>query len=80
MIKELLNMMPGTPDRQSLLDYLNSSTYDELVEIDLNRDHFKFLYNINDKYHVPGTEGSFEQYYSYAVEHQIHPEDCQAYA
>ena len=80
MINGLLSMAAGRQSQDFVLEYLNNSGYDEMLGIDLNEDRFKFLYNIEGKYHIPATEGSFRNFYSYVLDHLIHGEDCQTYA
>ena len=53
----------------SFLSFLNSSSFDELIRIDLKKDHYKFIYNIDDKYEIPATEGVFSRYYAYTAQH-----------
>ncbi len=60
--------MKKDPD-VSLLDFLNYSSFDELLQIDLKNDRYEFIYNIEDKYVVPATEGVYSQYYAYTVQH-----------
>ena len=80
MINGLLSMAAGRQSQDFVLEYLNNSGYDEMLGIDLNEDRFKFIYNIEGKYHIPATEGSFRNFYSYVLDHLIHGEDCQTYA
>ena len=60
----------------SVPEFLEHSSYDELVEIDLNTNRYKFVYNVADKYYLPVTEGAFDEFCNYAVEHLIHPPGC----
>ena len=64
----------------SVPEFLEHSSYDELVEIDLNTNRYKFVYNVADKYYLPVTEGAFDEFYNYAVEHLIHPDEAGLYA
>ena len=80
MIRELLALARGDGKSNPIMEFLNNSNYDEMLGIDLNNDRFKFMYNIGDKYHVPATEGSYRNFYDYAVDHLIHPEDRELYA
>ena len=80
MINELLAMAPGKPSQDFVLEYLNNSSYDEMLGIDLNEDRYRFMYNIEGKYRIPATEGSYRNFYDYAVDHLVHEEDRQAYA
>ena len=80
MINGLLAMASGKSSQDFVLEYLNNSSYDEMLGIDLNEDRYRFMYNIEGKYRVPATEGSYRNFYSYAVDNLVHEEDCQAYA
>ena len=63
----------------SIPDFLEHSSYDELIEINLNTNHYKFIYNVADKYYAPVTEGLYSEFHKYAVDHVIHPEDAALY-
>lgn len=63
----------------SVADFLEHSSYDELIEINLNEDHYRFVYNVADKYYAPITEGMYSEFHKYAVDHLIHPDDAGAY-
>ncbi len=80
MMRELLDMLDKGMSRENMLAFLNNSSYDEMLGIDLNNDRFKFLYNIEGKYQVPATEGSFRNFFEYVLEHLIHEEDKALYA
>ena len=80
MIDSLLSIARDSQSRGFVLEYLNNSTYDDMLGIDLKEDRFKFLYNIEGTYQIPATEGSFRNFYSYAVDHLVHEEDRQVYA
>ena len=80
MINGLLAMASDRQSQEFVLDYLNNSTYDEMLGIDLNEDRYKFLYNIEGKYRIPATEGRFRSFYDYAVDHLVFDEDRQDYA
>ena len=80
MINGLMAMAAGRQSQDFVLEYLNNSSYDEMLGINLNEDHFKFLYNIEGKYQVPAKEGSFRSFYTYVADHLIHEEDRELYA
>ncbi|MBR1820385.1 MAG: EAL domain-containing protein [Clostridia bacterium] len=80
MIRELLALFKGNELPVPILEFLNNSSYDEMLGIDLGKDRYKFMYNIDGKYHIPSVEGSFRGFYDYAVDHLIHPDDRQTYA
>ena len=43
MLKNLLALSAGRGSLESIMAFLNNSSYDEMVGIDLNKDHFKFF-------------------------------------
>ena len=80
MINGLLALASVKSSQDFVLEYLNNSTYDEMLGIDLNEDRFRFMYNIEGKYQVPAMEGSYRNLYGYAVDHLVHEEDRRTYA
>lgn len=80
MIMGLLSLVKGDGAQEFIMEYLNNSSYDEMLGIDLNEDRFSFIYNIEDKYHLPATQGGFRNFYEYAVDHLVFEEDRQVYA
>ena len=63
-----------------MMDFLEHSSYDELIEIDLNENRYRFVYNVADKYYAPVTAGVYSEFYRYAADHMIHPDDAGFYA
>ena len=63
----------------SLLDMLNSSSCDEIVEIDTNADTFKQIYHVDGKYFVPSVEFSYKDLLDFTEKHIIHPDDLGVY-
>ena len=66
-------------DKRSLINYLNSSTCDEIVEIDLVNDTFKQFYHVEGKYFVPNVEFSYKDLIEFTIAHIVHPDDIGAY-
>ena len=64
----------------SISEFLEHSSYDELIEINLNTNRYRFVYNVADKYYLPVTEGAYSEFYKYAVDHLIHPDEAGLYA
>ena len=64
----------------SISEFLEHSSYDELIEINLKTNRYKFVYNVADKYYLPVTEGVYSEFYKYAVDHLIHPDETGLYA
>ena len=75
MIKELFELLPLDKGSFSMLNFMNQSSFDEMVGVDLENDRFRFIYNIEEKYQVPATEGTFHNFIEYMVEHLVYPQD-----
>ena len=75
----LLNLLSGDTPDSKILDTLNKSSFDELFCIDLNRDFFKFIYNIEDKYLPPTMEGTYRAFFEYCSDRLVHPDDRAIY-
>ena len=63
----------------SLIDLLNNSSCDEIVEIYVNKDTFKQFYHVNGKYAVPLVNLTYDEVFDYVSEHIVHPEDKHLY-
>ena len=70
--QELLDFI-GRPE--SVVEYLNSQSFDELVEMDLVNNRIKNLFHVEGKYFIPVFDGSFKDLYHYSSENMIHPDD-----
>jgi diguanylate cyclase (GGDEF) domain len=80
MNANLISLFLREESEISFLEFLNNSSFDELIRIDFREDRYKFIYNIEDKYEVPATEGSFSQFCAFSVQHLLNEEDSRAYA
>ena len=78
--KGMLDFFKKRSQPLSVPEFLEHSSYDELIEIDLNTNRYRFIYNVADKYFSPITEGTFSEFYKYAVDHMIHPDEVVMYA
>ena len=78
--KGMLDFFKKRSQPLSVSEFLEHSSYDELIEIDLNNNRYRFVYNVADKYYLPVTEGVYDEFYNYAVEHLIHPDEAALYA
>ena len=64
----------------SLIDMLNNSSCDELIEINLKEDKYHQLFHVDGKYFVPTiTDVSFDNLFDFVAEHIIHPDDKEIY-
>ena len=66
-------------DPQTIRDILDSSPFDEQVEIDYLNNYCRNIYHTPDKYHVPVMASTYLDLYRYSVNQMIHPEDKPAY-
>ena len=78
--KGMLDFFKNRNKPVSVSDFLEHSSYDELIEIDLNENRYRFVYNVADKYYAPVTAGVYSEFYRYAADHMIHPDDAGFYA
>ncbi len=66
-------------DRHSLINYLNNSSCDEIVEVDLVNDTFKQFYHVVGKYFLPTVDVSYRVLVDFTANHIVHPDDVGAY-
>ena len=78
--KGMLDFFKKRSQPLSVPEFLEHSSYDELIEINLNTDRYRFIYNVADKYFSPITEGTFSEFYKYAVDHMVHPDEVVMFA
>ena len=63
-------------EKLSLIDYLDNSSFDEAVFVDLKADSFTQLYHVDGKYFIPLLDSiSFNSLFYYATDHIVHPDD-----
>ena len=79
MKNDWLNLGSRDAGYQTVLERLNASPYDELVEIDLFNDRCRNLWHVENKYYVPVLHGDWSELYHYCAEHMIHPDDRETY-
>ena len=60
---------------KSIVEYLDSLSFDELVEVDLYNDRIKNLFHVEGKYYVPVFDGAHKDLYRFSSENMIHPDD-----
>ena len=66
-------------DKHSLINLLNNSSCDEVIEVDLVNDTYKQLYHVEGKYFVPNVDISFKELVDFTSKHIIHPDDIGTY-
>ena len=59
----------------SLIDMLNASSCDEIVEVDIANDTFKQFYHVDGKYFVPAVGHSYRDLLDFTYNHVVHPDD-----
>ena len=62
-----------------LIDLLNNSSCDEILEVNVKEDTFKQIYHVDGKYFVPVVEFSYKDLYSFVIDYIVHPDDKEAY-
>ena len=63
----------------SLVDFLNDSTCDEVMDIDLSKDTFRQVYHKEGKYFVPIVQASYKELYDFTYRFIVHPDDRDIY-
>ena len=62
-----------------LIDLLNNSSCDEILEINIEKDTFKQFYHVDGKYFVPPLDYSYKKLQDFVIKHIVHPEDVDIY-
>ena len=78
MMSALLKFSKEHPEFP-VIDFLNQSAFDELITVDLSRDQYRYVYNVDQKYWTPSMEGTFSTFFDYVSGRIIHPDDQQKY-
>lgn len=63
----------------SIIDYLDSSSFDELAVFDLINDRHENIYHVDGKYLVPMLRSTYGEIYSHACDYLVHPDDREIY-
>ena len=66
-------------DKHSLINLLNNSSCDEIIEVDLVHDTYKQFYHVEGKYFVPNVDISFKELVDFTSKHIIHQDDIGTY-
>ena len=59
----------------SIVDFLNDSSCDEIVDLNLEKDTFRQIYKKEGKYFVPVVHTSFKELFDFAYQYIVHPDD-----
>ena len=77
--KEFYNFFFRQGETLSLIDYLDNSFCDEIGLVDLNKNEYKMIYHVEDKYFGPQSDGTFEFLFEFAANNVVHPDDQATY-
>ena len=70
-----LNLGGHDMEYQTVLDRLNASPYDELLEIDVINDRCRNLWHVQNKYYLPMPQGNWSELYRYCADHMVYSKD-----
>lgn len=62
-----------------VLSFMDYSNFDEMLEIDANRDWYRVVYHLEEKYYLPSSEGKYTDFVQYSLDYLIHPDDREEY-
>ena len=79
MRKEEFSILPWKEHHAGIVEYLENSSFDEKLEIDLKKNRCRNIYHIEGKYFVPLLEASFTGLFSYSRVYMVHPDDRRTY-
>ena len=65
---------------EAIAEYLDSSSYDELIEINLNQERFKTLFHVPKKYTAQLPEGNYKDLFVGMSEILVHPDDRERFS
>ena len=72
--QEIFEMFYNSPNF-SLIDMLNGSSADEIMEIDVVHDRYKQFYHVQGKYFVPNVGMSYKELLDFTYKYIVHPDD-----
>jgi len=78
MMSALLKFSREHPDFP-VIDFLNQSTFDEMISVDLVADRYRYIFNVDRKYWTPSMEGAYSTFFEHVSNHVIHPDDQALY-
>ena len=79
MMSALLHFSREHPEFP-VIEFLNQSSFDELITVDLSRDTYNYLFNVDRKYWTPSMSGTYSTFFKHVSRCVIHPEDRQVYS
>ena len=75
----LLDVFSAISGKMPIVEWLDMSAFDELLELDIPADHYRIISHVDDKYAHAPVEGSFSELYHFVIDNLIHPDDLEAY-
>ena len=66
-------------EEYSLIDLLNNSSCDEVIELDTKTNVYKQLFHVDGKYFVPTVESAFDDLFDFVSKYIVHPDDKDIY-
>ena len=79
MDKGILSLFQYIDDPQILIQYVRDSGFDELLVLDIPNDRMKAVFHMEEKYQMPVLKGGYTEFYKYAADHMVFPEDKDEY-
>jgi len=75
----LLDVFSAISGKIPVIEWLDMSAFDELLELDIPADHYRIVNHVDDKYAHAPVEGSYSELYHFVIENLVHPDDLEAY-
>ena len=73
-ISKMIQMFPP----EQLVERMNLTAFDELIDIDLSSGIFVSRYHADGKFFIPVSTNNYEHLYEYVSSHMVHPDDAEA--
>ena len=68
MTNGILKLFSQSGNINKVLDFINHSSFDELMELDPVNDRMQIIYHVEGKYQMPVTKGGYREFYEYAAD------------
>ena len=75
MLEQIYQLLLKGEDPRFILELLNNSTFDEIVEINVEENTCTNIYHVDGKYFVPLLIATFEDLFAFCTDNMIHPSD-----
>ncbi len=75
----LINLFDAISGKITIVEWLDSSTFDELIELDVANDRYRILCHVDDKYADAPLEASFTDLYRFVIDNLVHPDDAEEF-